>query len=52
MKLVVLDGYLVNPDGMEWDVQKKFPDLVWYEESAPDEIAQRIGDAEMCIRDR
>ncbi len=49
MKAVVLDGYLVNHDNMHWAVRDRFPDLVWYDESTPDQIAQRIGDAEIVF---
>ena len=49
MKVVVLDGYLVNHDNMHWEVKDRFPNLVWYDESAPEQIAERIGDAEIVF---
>lgn len=52
MKIVVLDGYLVNHDNLDWDVKKKYPDLTWYDASAPEEIIGRIGDAEAVFVNR
>lgn len=52
MNVVVLDGYLVNHDHLDWAVKDRFPDLVWYDESTPEQIPQRIGDAEIVFVNR
>ncbi|MGI5893323.1 MAG: D-2-hydroxyacid dehydrogenase [Candidatus Merdivicinus sp.] len=52
MKVVVLDGYLVNHDAIRWKVAEAFPDLQWYEETPPDQIAARIGNAEIVFANR
>lgn len=46
MKLVILDGHAVNPGDLPWDDFKQFADLTIYERSKPEEVIQRIGDAE------
>lgn len=52
MKIVVLDGYLVNHDRQPWEVAERFPDLVWYDETPDGEAAARIGDAEAVFVNR
>lgn len=51
MKLVVLDGFLANHDRMDWGLMRDHR-VVWYDESQPHEIAQRIGDAQGVITNR
>lgn len=46
MKIVVLDGYTLNPGDISWDGMKALGELVVYERTREDEIVQRIGDAE------
>lgn len=45
MKIVVLDGYLVNHDRLPWAVAERFPDLAWYDETPDALAAERIGNA-------
>lgn len=52
MKSVVLDGYLVNPDGLVWELAEKYPDMTWYDESSPEQIISRIGDAQAVFVNR
>mgnify|MGYP000169495541 CR=1 FL=1 len=41
MKIVVLDGYTVNPGDLEWQPIMQAGDVDIYERSAPDEIVSR-----------
>ena len=52
MKIVVLDGYLVNHDNQQWAVRERFPELVWYDETPDNLAAERIGDAEAVFANR
>lgn len=52
MKIVVLDGYLVNHDRLPWAVAERFPDLAWYDETPDALAAERIGNAEAVFVNR
>ena len=46
MKIVILDGYTLNPSDLSWAELEKLGDVTVYERTAPEDIVQRIGDAE------
>ncbi len=46
MKIVVLDGYTLNPGDLSWDGLKALGDLTVFNHTPPDQITGRIGDAE------
>ncbi len=52
MKLVMLDGYTTNPGDLSWDSIKKFGDLTIYDRTAPEKVAERIGDADIVITNK
>ncbi len=52
LKIVVLDGYLVNHDRQPWAVAERFPELIWYDETPDDLAAERIGDADAVFANR
>lgn len=52
MKIVVLDGYLVNFDRIPWKVAERFPDLEWYDHTPAGQILERIQDAEAVFANR
>ena len=47
MKIVILDGYTINPGDLSWDGLRKFGDLTVYDRTAPEQVLERIGDAEV-----
>ena len=50
MKIVVLDGYGLNPGDMSWEPLKQFGDLTVYDRTgSEDETIARIADAEIVI---
>ncbi|MBV4431821.1 D-2-hydroxyacid dehydrogenase [Clostridium tyrobutyricum] len=52
MKIVVLDGYTLNPGDLTWDGFKSFGDIKVYDrtpEDCPDLIKERAGDAEIIL---
>jgi glycerate dehydrogenase len=52
MKIVVLDGYAENPGDLSWDGIGRFGELTVYDRTEHgniDEIAQRLGDAEIVL---
>ena len=54
MKIVVLDGFTLNPGDIDWEGLKKFGDLVVYDRTAFDEtsILNAIGDAEIIFTNK
>ena len=49
MKIVILDGHAVNPGDLSWDFLKQFGEVTVYERTPVDEVAGRIGDAEIAL---
>ena len=49
MKIVVLDGYALNPGDLSWDFLKQFGDYTVYDRTPEDLIVSRIGDAEIIL---
>ena len=45
MKIVVLDGYALNPGDLSWEDWKSLGELVVYDRTSPDELLSRAGDA-------
>lgn len=45
MKIVVLDGYTLNPGDLSWDSLKELGELTVYDRTSPEQVAERIVDA-------
>lgn len=52
MKIVVLDGYTLNPGDIGWDGFEKLGEFVCYDRTPADKIVERIGDAEVVITNK
>ncbi len=54
MKIVILDGYTVNPGDLSWDGLKEFGDLTVYDRTPKDlpTILSRISDAEIVLENK
>lgn len=52
MKIVVLDGYTLNPGDLSWDGFKELGETVVYERTAPEQILNRAKDAEIVITNK
>jgi glycerate dehydrogenase len=52
MKIVVLDGYTVNPGDNPWDDLAPFGELTVYDRTSPDEIVARGEDAEIILTNK
>jgi glycerate dehydrogenase len=54
MKIVVLDGYTLNPGDLSWDGLKQFGDLKVYDRTdfAPENVIKNIGDAEIVFTNK
>lgn len=49
MKIVILDGYTINPGDLSWSRMEKYGELTVYERTPKDLIVPRIGSAEIVM---
>lgn len=49
MKIVILDGYTENPGDLSWSGLEALGELTVYDRTPPEQVADRIGDAEIVI---
>lgn len=52
MKIVVLDGCILNPGDLSWDGFKELGDVVVYDRTPADKTVERIGDAEIVFTNK
>lgn len=52
MKIVVLDGYTLNPGDLDWDGFAALGDLAVYDRTAEAQIVERIGDASIVLTNK
>ena len=49
MRIVVLDGYTLNPGDLSWDALSALGSCTIYERSSPREVVDRVCGAEIAI---
>lgn len=52
MKIVVTDGYTVNPGDLDWSGIQQFGEWTYYERTAPEQIVERCQEAEIVITNK
>lgn len=52
MKIVVLDGYTLNPGDISWEGLEALGEVTVYDRTAPKDIVSRIGDAEVIYTNK
>jgi glycerate dehydrogenase len=52
MKIVVLDGYTLNPGDLTWERMEKHGETVVYDRTPADKTIERIGDAEIVYTNK
>ena len=52
MKIVILDGHAVNPGDLNWDFLHKYGEVTVYERTPVEEVAKRIGDADIVLTNK
>ncbi len=52
MKIVILDAYTTNPGDLSWEPLRQFGTLFIYDRTAPTEVVNRIGDAEIVFTNK
>jgi glycerate dehydrogenase len=49
MKIVILDGGVLNPGDLSWDKLQQLGEITVYDTSEPAQVVERIGDADIAI---
>jgi len=52
MKIVVIDGYALNPGDLSWKDLEEVGECVVYERTAPDQVLARVADAEAILTNK
>ena len=52
MKIVVLDGYTLNPGDLSWDELKTLGDCTIYDRTTPDEVLEHSAGAEILLTNK
>lgn len=52
MKIVVLDGYALNPGDLSWENMKQLGDLTVYERTAADQVYERAKEADIIFTNK
>jgi len=52
MKLVVLDGYALNPGDLSWEGVERLASCTVYDRTSPEQVAERVGDAELVLTNK
>ena len=52
MKIVVLDGYTLNPGDLSWDALKQLGELVVYDRTHADKVVERAAGAEIIFTNK
>lgn len=49
MKIVITDGYTLNPGDLSWDGIREFGEVIYHDRTAPEETAERIREADIVL---
>lgn len=52
MKIVILDGFSVNPGDMDWSPLEQYGEVTIYDRTRPEEVAERCKGAEIVITNK
>lgn len=52
MKIVILDGYTLNPGDLSWDSLKEIGEVIIYDRTPEERIVERIADAEIVYTNK
>ena len=52
IRIVVLDGYTLNPGDLSWNALESVGDCVVYERTSPSEVVERCRDAEVVLTNK
>lgn len=52
MRIVILDGYTVNPGGLDWSPVSRNGEMTCYDRTAREDVLARVGDAEIVLTNK
>lgn len=52
MKIVILDGYTLNPGDLSWEPWKELGEVTVYDRTSPSEVRERAKDADILITNK
>lgn len=52
LRIVILDGHTANPGDLDWDALDRLGEVAVYARTAPDEVAERIRDADVVLTNK
>lgn len=52
MKIIVLDGYAMNPGDLSWDALRELGEVAIYDRTSASEVADRITDADIALTNK
>lgn len=52
MKIVILDGYTLNPGDLSWEAVEHFGDVTTYDRTPTESVSERIGAAEIVLTNK
>lgn len=52
MKIVILDGYTLNPGDLSWEEMEKFGEVIAFDRTDEEDIIGRIGEAEIVFTNK
>lgn len=50
MKIVILDGYTLNPGDLSWEPLKELGEVTVYERTAPKDVCKEQKERKWCLR--
>lgn len=51
-KIVILDGFRINPGDLSWKPFEELGDVTIYDRTAPDEVLEHVGDANIVLTNK
>ena len=52
MKIIITDGYTLNPGDLSWQPLDAFGEVVYYDRTSPDEVKQRCSEANIILTNK
>ena len=52
MKIIVLDGFALNPGDISWKPVEELGSLTVYDRTPPEQVVERIGDATAILTNK
>jgi glycerate dehydrogenase len=52
MKIIITDGYTLNPGDLSWRPLDAFGEVVYYDRTSPDEVKQRCSEANIILTNK